>query len=97
MGVPRPWTRVSLAAYGVRRVSSAPGVDPGGLPLPLEPLPVARGVDWASLTSTGALACARARGRPLRALEDRVVGPPEPERVVGVERLELMMLSSLSS
>ena len=33
-----------------------------------------------------------ARGRAPRALEDRVVGPPEPERVVGVERLELMML-----
>ena len=81
-----------MASYGMRRAVPEPDVDPGCLPLPFGPLPIARGVDWASLTSMGALACARARGRASRALEDRVVGPPEPERVVGVERLELMMV-----
>ena len=84
-----------MAAYSVRRDAPEPDVDPGCLPLPFGPLPIARGVAWASLTPVGTLACARPRGRAPRAVEDRVEGPPEPERVVGVERLELMMLSSM--
>ena len=80
-----------MAAYSVRRDAPEPDVDPSCLPLPFGPLP--RGVAWASLTPVGTLACARPRDRAPRAVEDRVEGPPEPERVGGVERLELMMLS----